>query len=242
MESNSSLMCSGFRMSSSLDERGWEEAKASTPITPTISFRTIKSFWKMRDICILAKWRDQTHYPYPHWSNLKRYPFSILSRQLLSLDVFLQELSTGGENSPCSTLVQHSWLRDKRHRWQTPRWATGHSTTSWSPSSQTTVMTELHFYWQVFKHISKLNTYTIKDVIWSFWRALHHWMCFSVIPYERARARWLLPPTPYLHWMTPQDYIRGRFLCRWSGPSSPWLRHWSREEQSGLKTVKDAEV
>lgn len=64
---------------------------------------------------------------------------------ILSRDIIPQEASTREQNSPYPMLVQRSWLQDKRRRWQIPRWATSHSTTSWSPSSQTTERTELHF-------------------------------------------------------------------------------------------------
>lgn len=42
--SNNSLICSGFWMSSSLEDRGWDEASASTANTLWTSLRTIKSF------------------------------------------------------------------------------------------------------------------------------------------------------------------------------------------------------
>lgn len=71
----------------------------------------------------------------------------------------------------------------------------------------------------------------------SFCRRAVHNRVFSVIPYERAHGRWLLPPSPCLHWTTPQDYTRGWSLCRWSGPSSPWLQQRSQEEQSGLRAM-----
>lgn len=39
--------------------------------------------------------------------------------------------------------------------------------------------------------------------------------------------------------MTQQDYTGVRSLCKWSSPSSPWLQHWSQEEQSGLKAITE---
>ena len=135
MESNSWLMSSGLCTSSSLDDRGWEEAKASTPITPTISFRTIKSFWKIqREMFVFSimAWlnsfsnKDDCYICVgSHWSHLQRGPCSIIQQVKLQLGY----ISARGQDSPYSTMVQHSRLRDKRRRWQSPRWATGRSTT-----------------------------------------------------------------------------------------------------------------
>lgn len=44
MASNSSLICSGLWMSSSLEDSGWEEAKASMANTRWTSFSTMRSF------------------------------------------------------------------------------------------------------------------------------------------------------------------------------------------------------
>lgn len=46
MASNCSVICSGFIMSSSLDDSGCEEARASTAKTRCTSLRTIRSFWE----------------------------------------------------------------------------------------------------------------------------------------------------------------------------------------------------
>lgn len=86
------------------------------------------------------------------------------------------------------------------------------------------LLTGFHSYYQMFGRF----------VGWLF-----HWVSVSVIPYGRAHGRLLLPPTPCLHWTTQQDYIRVRSLCKWSSPSSPWLQHWSQEEQSDLKWVQN---
>lgn len=45
MASNSSLICAGFWMSSSLEDRGWEEARASTANTLWTSLSTMRSFY-----------------------------------------------------------------------------------------------------------------------------------------------------------------------------------------------------
>lgn len=45
MASNNSLICAGFWMSSSLEDRGWEEARASTANTLWTSLSTMRSFW-----------------------------------------------------------------------------------------------------------------------------------------------------------------------------------------------------
>ena len=44
MASNSSLICSGRWMSSALEDRGWEEARASTANTLWMSLSTVRSF------------------------------------------------------------------------------------------------------------------------------------------------------------------------------------------------------
>lgn len=116
MASNSSLICAGFWMSSSLEERGWEEARASTANTLWTSLSTMRSFYYKT---------YQTLRPKLPWS------VATLFRPWGGHRVAMKVL-------PNSSRVQPRVLPGTQHRRQSLHSATGHSTILRSPDYQTT--------------------------------------------------------------------------------------------------------
>lgn len=70
MASNSSLICSGFWMSSSLEDRGWEEARASMAKTRWTSFSTMRSFYYATNQMLITKTPLITVTLVCHYNNL----------------------------------------------------------------------------------------------------------------------------------------------------------------------------
>lgn len=117
--SNSSLIWAGFWMSSSFEDRGWEEARASTANTLWTSLSTMRSFYnETKQDCKVQTppINDTITLCYSkYWGH-----------------------EVGGEFIPLSSRVQPRWLPGTQHRMQSLHSATSHSTTSGSPDYQTT--------------------------------------------------------------------------------------------------------
>ncbi len=118
MVSNTSLICSGLWMSSSLEDKGWEEARASTANTLWTSPSTIRSFY------FESKRQNDSKNKTP---SITLITITLSSQWLLR-----------AESLPHSIRVQHGLLLGTRHRTQSLHSATSHSTTSESPDYQTT--------------------------------------------------------------------------------------------------------
>lgn len=111
--SNSSLICAGVWISSSLDDRGWEEARASIANTLWMSPSTMRSvYYKTNETVYLTT--------------------------LSSTNTYIQNNLVLMKFLPHSTQVQHYLLPSTQHRMQSLHSATSHSTIWVSPDYQTT--------------------------------------------------------------------------------------------------------
>lgn len=128
MASNSSLICSGLWMSSSLEDRGWEEVRASTANTLWMSLSTMRSFcWGTNQTaCSKLRWS-----PSPA-TNIRLFRFDLLN-------YWGHEVR--GKSLLYSRWVQLRLLPGTQRKTQSLHSATSRSTTSVSPDYQTTLRT-----------------------------------------------------------------------------------------------------
>lgn len=132
MASKSSLICAGFWMSSSLEDRGWEEAKASIAKTRWTSFSTMRSFYYLTNQTLVTKTQLITVTLVCHYNNLWGH-------------------DVGGKALPRSTQVQQLPLPGTQHRMQSLHLAISHSTTSGWQDCQTTKGTGREKVWLLWQ-------------------------------------------------------------------------------------------
>lgn len=136
--SNSSLICAGVWISSSLDDRGWEEARASIANTLWMSPSTMRSvYYKTNETVYLTT--------------------------LSSTNTYIQNNLVLMKFLPQSTQVQHYLLPSTQHRMQSLHSATSHSTIWVSPDYQTTRGTVQKKMWEltcafelVYKEVNRI--------------------------------------------------------------------------------------
>lgn len=143
MASNTSLICSGFRTSSSLEDSGWDEARASTANTLWTSFSTIRSFWKEA-----KKMKELSRAPYGRFlcgilfiiSQSGHSTWLTLTTSLLVhwLRILIRKSLSFINDLQHSRQVQHRQLPDIQRRRRNLRSARDRSTTWWLRGSQTT--------------------------------------------------------------------------------------------------------